>query len=199
MVESSRIATGFPNKIVTKLRYHDLLTLTSTAGSLAKYLFRWNSTFDPDFTGTGHQPLYRDTFAGIYDQYSVVSATAVIKFVNSTTTVYQVGCVTEDDSSSSTLITTLCEQNDGYNTILPPLSGALTTKTFNLSWDCKKKLGIDPYASETYKTANGANATEESFLVLWAAPIDSSTNSVYFEIDLVQTVLYTELQTPTGS
>lgn len=66
---------GFPNSIITKLRYGSLIQLNSTTITpLARHLFRCNSCFDPDFTGVGHQPLYYDSYTAIYDQYVVIGA-----------------------------------------------------------------------------------------------------------------------------
>ena len=48
----SRGVCGFPTEIRTSLRYSDVITLTSTANAVANHVFRMNSLFDPDFTGT---------------------------------------------------------------------------------------------------------------------------------------------------
>jgi len=190
---------GFPDKLMSKLRYCDLNTLTSTLGSIGRYVFRWNSTFDPDLTGVGHQPLYRDTFAGIYDQYSVVSATAKIKFINPGTDPIRVGVVTDDDNTGSTTVDTLCEQAHGQHVLLPPMAGSLSSHTFNISWDCKKILTIDPFTSEAYKTAVGSDPTEQSDLHVWFNNAIAGTSVCYFDIELIQTVLWTELSTPVQS
>lgn len=190
---------GFPDRLVTKLKYHTLGTLTSTSGAVGTYQWRWNSTFDPDITNTGHQPLYRDTYASLYDQYAVVSASAIIKVVNTNTAPFICGVVTDDDASPSTNLDTLCEQNHGEHTLLPPQTGALSAHTFRVKWNCKSVLGIDPFSSELYKTAVGSNPTEQSDLTLWAATSDASTNTLLFEATIVQEVLWTELSTPTQS
>lgn len=190
---------GFPHAMVAQLRYVDTYALTITAGSLAKQVMRWNSTFDPDLTGTGHQPLYRDTFASIYDQYAVISASAEVKFINASTSSIVCGIVSEDDANSSSTVDTLCEQALGEHTILPPLTGALSTHTFRLNWNCKDYLHIDPFSSELYKTAVGNNPTEESDLVIWATDFDAASISVTVHVTLVQEVLWTELTSPTQS
>jgi len=195
-----RMPLGFPHQLLTKIRYYDTYAMTVTTGSLGKQVMRWNSTFDPDFTSTGHQPLYRDTLAGIYDHYAVVSAHANIKIVNTSTVPLIVGCVTDDDSSSAGSVTVLAEQATGEHMLLPPLTGSLSSVTFNPTWDCKKVLGIDPYSSEEYKTAVASNPTEESYLHIWGTVTDgSSSTSITVAVELVQTVLWTELQTPSSS
>jgi len=191
---------GFPDKVITTLRYHEFRTLTSTTGAVTNVGFNWNSVYDPDATYAGHQPLYRDTLAAVYDQYAVIRAKAKVKFINTSTTApFIVGCVTDDDVSLSNTVDTLCEQTHGVHTILPPLSGSLSSHTFNLNWDCMRILSIDPYASETYKTAVGSNPTEQSLLFVWTATADVSTATLYVDVEIEYEILWTELTTPTQS
>jgi hypothetical protein len=190
---------GFPDSMISHLRYHTQGSLNSVVGAVAADDYRWNSTFDPDQTLGGHQPLYRDTFAVIYDHYSVISATAVVKFVNTSSNVFAVGCVTDDDFTNSTAVDTLCEQTHGKHAMLPALSGSLSALTLRMSWDCKKVLNIDPFTSETYKTAVTSNPAEESSLTMWASDAQGGTNAIYYDITITYKVLWTELSTPTQS
>lgn len=187
--------------MLTRLRYVDTYGLTSTSGSIGKQLFIINSTFDPDSTGVGHQPLYRDTYAAIYDQYAVVSAKIKVTFTsNSTTSPMICGASFDDDVTTSTSIYALMEQNTGKHLLLPNNSGSLSTKSLTFNWDCKRMLGIDPFASQTYKTAVGSNPTEQATFVVYAQPTDvvsTTVTGILVEIDYV--VLFTELQTPTIS
>jgi len=191
---------GFPDSMICNHRYADNYPLVCTSGILATQKMRWNSTFDPDFTGTGHQPLYRDTLASIYDHYSVISAYIEVQVVNTGTVPMLCGIVTDDDTSTSATVGVLMEQAYGQHQLLPAQAGSLSSCTFRMDWDCKKVLKIDPYTSETYKTANSSNPTEESILQVWAIPIDASTTATaYASVTLVQNVLWTELATPTLS
>lgn len=58
-----------PQRFITKMKY---ATDVST-DSQGNYKFRLNSTYDPDLTGTGHQPYARDTLATLYNRYRVIS------------------------------------------------------------------------------------------------------------------------------
>lgn len=191
---------GFPDRILTKLRYVDNFPITSTSGGQGLQVFRWNSTFDPDQTGTGHQPLYRDTYATVYNHYAVVRARARVEFVNAVTTVpFVVGCVTDDDGSVSSSVNTISEHSHAQTRMISPLSGSLSNHVIEMTWDCKKVLNIDPFASETYKTAVGSNPDEISTLAIFVYTTDASTNSCNFRIILEQEVLWTELATVSGS
>ncbi len=201
VVRYSPSVFGFPNRLMTKLRYCDLVSTVSTVGSLASNVFRWNSTFDPDVTNVGHQPLFRDTYAGVYDQYAVVSATFKATAINVSTGVSVLcGVITDDDNTLSTTFQTLMEQSNGESRLITPLAGDNSSTTFVRTWDCREVLNIDPYSSQTYKTAVGSNPTESSTISVWSIPQDgTSTLTVQWKIELVQDVLWTELTTPTQS
>lgn len=54
----------FPREYPTQITFSDNVTLTSTSGAPASYLWSINSLYDPNVTGTGGQPRYFDTLCG---------------------------------------------------------------------------------------------------------------------------------------
>lgn len=174
--------------------------MTSNAGANTSYGFRWNSTFDPDYSSAGHQPLYRDTYATIYDHYAVVSARMKVRIISLTSSVaILANCVTDDDTTLSTTFDTLCEQSHGFTQLMGGATGGKNYIEFDLAWDCKTILGIDPYTSQSYKTAVASNPSEESLLWITVKALGSATAQVQVSIILEQDVLWTELSTPTQS
>jgi len=174
--------------------------MQSIAGVISQQGFRWNSIFDPDYSGGGHQPLYRDTYATIYDHYAVVSARAKVTYLNSTADELAfVSCVTDDDLSPSGTVDTLAEQSHGYSTIIGSSNGGRPTATFELTWDCKKILRINPYDSQTYKTDFASNPSEQSLLWLSVVALNSGTATVVADVTIEYDVLFTELTTPNSS
>lgn len=77
----------FPNGLIAKHKYTDQLTLSAnyTTGDIpgtALQSIRTASLFDPDRTNTGHQPLFYDEMALVYNQYRVLGAKIRLRFVN---------------------------------------------------------------------------------------------------------------------
>lgn len=69
-----RLPTG-PDSVTLTLKYFETVTMTSlTTTSAWDYLFRLNSPFDPNFTGTGYQPAGFDQWSALYSKYRVNSA-----------------------------------------------------------------------------------------------------------------------------
>jgi hypothetical protein len=62
-------------EVVGTLVYQDRYQLATSSGVGAQQVFRANSIFDFDFTGTGHQPMYRDQIAAQYQFYKVLGLT----------------------------------------------------------------------------------------------------------------------------
>lgn len=63
-----------PKTFATTLRYHELVFLNPSAGAVGLYVFRANSCFDPNYTGTGHQPMGWDQLSSMFAHYCVVSS-----------------------------------------------------------------------------------------------------------------------------
>lgn len=67
----SQLLSSFPTRLITRNKYTEIIDIPTAAASAATYLFNLNSTFDPNRTGTGHQPTGRDVLVQIYNRYRV--------------------------------------------------------------------------------------------------------------------------------
>lgn len=81
-----------PDRLFCTLKYNDRIKLSQgSTGLVALHAFALNSLHDPDYSGTGHQPLYYDQLVntaegnGLYLKYRVHSCSYVLRFVNSDT------------------------------------------------------------------------------------------------------------------
>lgn len=107
---------GFPDRIKVKLNYFAEIDTTNTFGAASVQQFRGNSVFDPDLTGTGHQPMGFDQWSAFYGHYRVSGSSLRIgalvpggtAFINTDT----VGCsfgIVPATSSSLPTVTELVE------------------------------------------------------------------------------------------
>lgn len=62
----------YNNNYTVRLTYADTFRHDVDPSGGELQVFRLNSIFDPDYTGTGHQPFFRDMWASQYDYYSVI-------------------------------------------------------------------------------------------------------------------------------
>lgn len=190
---------GFPNSIITKHRYAALQSMASSAGSLVRHAWCANSVYDPDFTGTGHQPLYYDQYTAIYDQYVVLGSKITITFANRDTAKNAIiGIVGEDDGTASPTIDTLMECNNSISTILPP-AGAGTVE-LSLTFEPQEVFGVDAKSDGFSQTSVGTSPTEAFYWVMFHVPTDgTSTQTCDCKVEIEYTVKYAELKTPIQS
>lgn len=186
---------GFPNTLITKLRYADTFAATGTTGARAINVYAANGIYDPDITGVGHQPLYRDNFANIYDQYVVLGSKITASFYPTTSTAaIVVGIIGDDDSSVTSTVSVCMEQSNSVSALLgtagcPPVT---LTRTYSALEHIGVRVKDDGYSA----TAQSSNPTELWCYGLWAAAADGvSTITVNVKFEIEYTVKYTELAT----
>lgn len=108
-----------PARYITKMKYSDV---ASTSAGNPSWKFNLNSLFDPNRTGTGHQPYGFDQLAGLYNRYRVISTSYTIS-CSSTTTPIRYGTIVSNESLTFSSMSELCEnprsrfvvQNPGGN------------------------------------------------------------------------------------
>lgn len=99
------------------MRYADKFSINSS-GATNYYQFVCNGIFDPNYSGTGHQPLLHDQCALFYSQYVVEKAhIRVSLWSQDSSTNYQsvVGVFVNDNTTleTGTSVGTLIEQDRG--------------------------------------------------------------------------------------
>jgi len=142
---------GFPEKMITTLRYVETLTLSTTTGTTPGFkIFRLNSAYDPNYTDTGHQPLYYDQLAAIYGRYQVLGSKINAKFaVQSMTDAgtpngpWLCGIAANNDGTFPTDVNTLCEQNKTVYKRMTHAEGGPAAAEVSLSYVPKRDLGLD--------------------------------------------------------
>lgn len=187
---------GFPNTIITKLRYCERLSLTSSAGAYNIKVFAANGLFDPNISDTGHQPLYYDNYTAIYDQYVVIGSKIKVIFVPRSSTVGMlVGLTGDDDASGSTNPDLLMEQNNSIHAGLGSIGA--DPKTLTMTFEPEEMFGVDAKSDGSSQTPTTANPTELWNYYAWLVAADGSTTAacdLIVEIDY--TVKFSELKTP---
>jgi len=102
----------FPLVAKAKLVYCDTLNLG--VGPQTWWKWRANSVYDPDYSVTGHQPLYFDQFMAIYDHFYVVSSKCTIELCDSTvsTAPWNMQCTlyTDDDTTGDNAASSAAER-----------------------------------------------------------------------------------------
>lgn len=188
---------GFPNKIITKIRYaFNISTNPLTNGSIVDQVFRMNSIFDPDFTGIGHQPLWHDTYSSIYETYRVLGSELEVTFApsvysyNGTFGPFVVG-VTGNRVSTSALgysnVDQLMESADTDWEVM----GLDAARTLRLTYSPASKLGTAA-TEDTVGASVGSNPPNTYFGHLWCVQLNGNASpATTGEVSLIGYVDYT--------
>lgn len=148
----------FPNTKLVRHKYCDTVQLAATtSGATQKYQFRANSLYDPDYTGVGHQPMFRDEMAAQYQYYTVLASNITWQFAPANETEGKwIAYVDDDDAIGSKI--SLEETHRVSGPIkLDKRVGPLKLKSFYdaAKWNRTNRAGL--MADDTYKVAANNN------------------------------------------
>lgn len=71
-----------PDEQFMKLKYNGVATMLISAGSISNYIWSGNSVYDPDVSGTGHQPMGFDQWSAFYNKYTCFGSKITVEILN---------------------------------------------------------------------------------------------------------------------
>lgn len=199
-------ARAFPRTKLVRHKYVDIVTIpaASSSGFSQLYTFRANSTYDPDYTGTGHQPLYRDEMAAQYASYTVIySAIKVTPSPNSSQCMWTLIC---DNNPSVGLSdpNTICE--DHGSTVPRTQNQGVIPHVLRGFYDAKKWWKTDMaglLAAGEHQTAAGSNPNADQTLYFHIIVHPGTTGLTLgartVHVELVQVCLWRQPASAVGS
>lgn len=151
----NRSPTYFPDMYYTKLKYVQYIAFTPSAGLTTNHFFRGNSLYDPDFTGTGHQPLGYDQISNIYREVLVKGCLIHIEAMcNTANDSAYIGLVPTDVTTAIT-IQNLSEEPRAVTKSIQQGSGKLVLKKYMTT---QKEFGLSKLGTQddafTHDAAN---------------------------------------------
>lgn len=170
-------------------------------GNCVNYFFSANGIFDPNITGTGHQPMGFDQMMLFYEQCTVVRSTITIVPIPASPARCGI-CLAPDTTSLTDPIRVV---ENGLERTLS-ISGLATATNVNqrnpsitLSCDVASYFGRKSFREllddNALVTTAAANPTEQVYycLVFWQVTPDGSTaHSVEFDVTIAYDVIYWE-------
>lgn len=173
------VGTPFPYSRLVKHKYVEQVIFPAAAapGGPRQYVFSANGTFDPNITGTGHQPIFRDEMAALYKYYVVLASYAKVTFTDSNTTQQNYGCIVSQDTTFSSNSQTLMEQY-GYQK-MSTNSQRNYSLTVRGKYDAVKKQkttfrALIGNTDQQTDAGNNPGVKQQFFYNFWSAPFDTS-------------------------
>lgn len=171
---------GMPNAFITKLRYSE--TKLMSTFPYQEQIYRANSLFDPDQSGSGSQPLYRDELSAIYESYVVYASNIDVQFLQTTNTggnafikagVYPLPF----DSGTAVGLQAGTERDGCVFGLLGPNSGGDGILNLSNYIYITQNHGLKKSESEDtqFLSASGGNPPSESFWHIFAGSLDGGS------------------------
>lgn len=159
------------------LVYCDLFAINPALGSMGYYKFRTNSLWDPNYTGSGHQPYGFDTLATLYNRYLVTGAKITVNaYANDALAGFGIGVKVTDDANYSTSDPIAVQEQPGYRYKLygngkqPPIPSVTQT------WSLRKMVGRAHVHDEKYSALCDANPTDPWYFNVAVFPLDGTVD-----------------------
>lgn len=189
------IGLGLPKKMAMVLKYVEPVLINAAAGVYSTYQYSLNSLYDPNYTGTGHQPMYFDQIMALYDHYCVIKSKFVFKaFANPGGAQCCIQYFINDDTSVTPVnFDGAAEQSLAKMTLTTPLN----TKPVTLSgsWSAKAFFGGDVLANVDLQGTSSSNPTEQSYVTIGLQSLDkASTVALQGVIEIHYTAIFKELK-----
>lgn len=191
LVQRAPTGQPFPQRFITKLRYvSDAINVVT--GSCYDRVIRGNNLYDPDFTGTGHQPMGFDQFATLYNTYRVLGAKITARLVPRDATAGSqnifFGLIPNLSSTSlsSSTYSALREQPFSKFNFRTLYQGSSTIKKYISTSQIEGVRKSVVRADDKYASLTTTGPTMEWYWHVVCGTMDgSSTNNftMYFEVD----------------
>lgn len=169
---------GFPDRLVTILKYSENYTFNSGTATPSAQVWALNSAYDPNNSGVGHQPSFYDTFSSVYGRYFVRRFKIEVQIENTTATVglYAV-CNYSDQSISGNSVEQIIEAKySKYQTLSLP-TGNAAVKSIIMPWMSSMKIMGQPNteADDNMYAGVASNPSDIAWGVLKMCSVDNAT------------------------
>jgi len=177
---------GLPQTKYVTLTYCETIGIANGTGAPSIYAYRLNSIYDPNYTGTGHQPLGHDEWAQLYTKYEVLSSKIKTRFYWSQSLTgggagqaHHVGITFDTEPAIQSVPTTRQEKLKSHaKLLLGDLSQVVNcSESFNAkAWDSDPAVNIPVDMS--------ANATVPAYANVWIQSVDGNSSEFGVYIDV---------------
>jgi len=192
---SKGIKWGFPLRLYVKHRYVENVAVTSTTGSVSAYKWRANGMYDPNFTGTGHQPMYFDVCASVYNHFTVIKSYAKFSFVplSLTTLPTAISSCLDDDTSSPATTAAMGESSKGTIKVAAPSPSDPIITYCNFS--ARETFGGNPLSNDNLQGTVSTDPTEQMVFIAAVEALNLGTQSWNVQAEITYYAVWDELRT----
>lgn len=189
-------ATEYRNKV---FYYEQGLSFsTATPGATSSYFFSANGLYDPNITGTGHQPMGFDQLMLFFEQYTVVTSKITITTYQASAAPLRAAVALTPDTTAITDPIRIMENGLIRSAVIGRADVNTVVKTMNLACNVAKYMGRNMNLRElvqdvTLSGTAAANPTEQVYYTLYAwDPFLGAVAGMYFDVVLEYDAIFWE-------
>lgn len=191
---------AFSNSQIVKLKYVERISMNPAIGVFSIYNFRANSLYDPNLSGTGHQPLGYDQWSAFYDHYNVIGAKIKCTFMSSGATAATdhalVGILLDDDVSSFSVSTSELMEQGKATTKFMSVSSAAGRAIVHKGFSAKRFFHLANVSDNVDRIGSSVDGSpsEEAYFRLFVGPKNTSldVSNVDVLVEITYIAMFTE-------
>lgn len=191
-----RSPLGKSHKAILRYVERGFTVNPGVAGVATAYYFSANGLYDPNITGTGHQPVGFDQMMAMFDHYTVIGARAKFQFYSIDGTYKQLVLVGLDDATTQPLDIgqTLENGTCRWKLISNASAGDQQTHTLSYKVNPAKFLGRSkPMSCSELRGDASNNPEEQVYFKIVCSPQDGTdTAGIECMVTIDYTVIFTE-------
>lgn len=200
----SKSLSAFPVRLTRTLRYNQSNTIDVANFGISSQVFRANSLYDPDSTGTGHQPNGFDTLMAAYDHFTVLASKIRVRTIQTGTgggTIEPGGLILAWSDTGTFMASqtdyALCLEHrnvlassfygsSGIPTLAPPLEGHINIPRV------LQKPASQIVDAANYRGTSAANPTEGYFFEIGLFSFSSNPGAITIVTEMEFDAVFTE-------
>lgn len=188
-------------KTKSKFIYHEDFGIQSgVSGVPGSYVFSMNGLYDPNITGTGHQPRGWDQLMTLYDHAVVIYAKATLWCANEDATFPQQVTLSIHDGPVATLDKNAVMENRYIKSkVLAARGSGKSNGVLSIACNPNKFLArTKPLSDPHLKNSTSSNPTEQAYLHIHVAPMNfnADATNVYCKVRIEYTAVLLEPTNP---
>lgn len=185
---------GFPRRLYIAHRYVESVNLLVT-GSVNGIAFKANGLFDPNTQVGGHQPMFFDNMANIYNHYTVVKSTMKLTVVPTDNTVVgyrRVALYVDDDGTPGSSLEAAAEMGGSSMKVIP--TGVSEPTVLYCSWSARSTFGGDPLSNDQLQGTGSSDPVELSQYMIRADGTPATNQTLVCTVELVYYTIWDEIK-----
>jgi hypothetical protein len=193
----------FPARKRATLTYHTNIDLfCGASGTVGNYIFVANGLYDPDYSGTGHQPMGFDQMMVFYYHYTVLRAKITVNARSNSGTYGGFAAISRNGSTTGVTVPDDLVEAGNIEYRYTASTGQIPNHiSMKMDMDVGKFAGIDDLMDDdTYRGSSTANPADgEYFHLSFWSPFTTTAFTCNFDVLIEFEAIFTEPKKPSAS